>query len=104
MTKTYIYERNGKVIRFSNNNEKKGNHDILEVQGLPLCDDTIEVLNDILLNGNYREQAIVEDFGSIEVPKTPYGNDVIDVYNKQDEGFQVFVRSNGQYKKGSITL
>lgn len=103
MTKTYIYERNGKVIRFSNNNEKKGNHNILEVQGLPLCSDTIEVLNDILLNGSHREKSIVEDFGAIEIAETPYGNDCINVYNKQDEGFQVFVRSVNGHKKGAVT-
>lgn len=103
MTKTYIYERNGKVIRFSNSNERKGNYDILEVQGLPLCDDTIEILNDILLNESYRERSIVEDFGAIEIAETPYGNDVINVYNKQNEGFQVFIRSVNGHKKGAIT-
>lgn len=104
MIKTYIYEKNNKVIRFSKTNKREGNHNILEMQGLPLDDDTIEVLNDILLNGSYREQTIVEDFGSIEVPKTLYGDNIINVYNKQGEGFQVFVRSVGSHKKGSIAL
>lgn len=54
MTKTYIYEKTGKVIRFLNSNERKGNHDILEIQGISLDNDTMDVLNDILLNGSYR--------------------------------------------------
>lgn len=104
MTKTYIYEKAGKVIRFSNSNEKKGNHDILEMQGVPFDNDTIEVLNGILKNGDYREQSIVEDFGSVNTPQTPYGNNVINVYNKNGDGFQVFIRSVNGHKKGDITI
>lgn len=104
--KTYIYEKNGKVIFFSNSNERKGNHNILELQGVPFDNDTIEVLNNILLNGNYRECAIVEDFGSINIPQTPFGNNIINVYNKAGDGFQVFIRTvkGSGYKKGDITL
>lgn len=103
MTKTYIHEKGNKVIRFSNDNKNKGNHDILELQGLSLDTNTIEVLNDILSNGNYRERTILENFGAIGEAETPYKDSVINVYNKQGESFQVFVKSTGGYEKGTIT-
>ena len=121
MTKTYILERDGKVLKFaSNENElykylhriqpaswehalKYEGYSIMALQGLEMDNDTITTLNDILNNGLYREKVIVEDFGSIEVPKTPYGDNVINVYNKAGDGFQVFVRTVNGHRKGDIT-
>lgn len=107
--KTYILERDGKALLFGTENEcikmKNDESYLLALQGVPLDKETIDTLNGILIGryGAYREKSILQDFGGIEAVKTPYNDSVINVYNKEGNGFQVFVKDAGHYRQGDIT-
>lgn len=106
---TYVYEKNGIVQFFTSDNEKENGWDQLALQGVPMNQNEINVLNDILENGSYREKSIVENFGSIGYENVLGSNGeilkdhVMNVYDKNGDGFQVVVKPFIGHRKGDIT-
>lgn len=107
--KTYVYENKGKAVLFSNDNENIKGLNQLALQGVQMNQNKLNVLNDILENGLYREKSIVEDFGSIGYENVLGGkgeilkDHVMNVYNKNGDGFQVVVKPFNGHRKGDIT-